>query len=140
MPGFDARPVRSGDALEARRWNAMTRRVEQLGRVRVGSGLAARFGAGGIQIAAVPGEAESTVRIGVAQANIAPRSGSTAGTGTLDLVEIDPEDGSITALDEELDVVNPSGSTFTPGVSIKVGQYCIAILVGDAWIAFPLEC
>ncbi len=78
--------------------------------------------------------------LGVAAANIGPRVGATCGVGVLNLAEVSPDTGAIASTGATLDVVNPSASTFAAGVSIKAGQYCVAVKIGDAWIAFPLEC
>lgn len=138
MAFFNPRDVRPGDPVTAAAWNALIDQVRRGQIARGGSGLAVRRGAGGIQVAAIPGDVP--LRLGTATANIGPRSGSTCGTGTLALVSIDPATGAIATTGETLPVANPSSSTFSAGVSIKSGQYCCAVLIAGAWVAFPLEC
>lgn len=138
MAYFNPRPVRPGDPIPAAAWNALVDQVRRGQMLRGGSGMSVRRGAGGLQLAAIPGDVP--LRLGIATANIGPRSGSTCGTGTLALVSINPDTGAIASTGDTLAVVNPSSSTFSAGVSIKSGQYCCAVLIAGAWCAFPLEC
>lgn len=104
--------------------------VEQAGRVLAAGGAGYQPDGGG---GAAP-------LLGVAAANIAPRAAAIAAGGTLNLVAIDPDTRALAATGATLAVANPSSSTFSSGVSIKAGQYCAAVKIGDAWIAYPLEC
>ena len=129
--------VKPGDPIKAEQFMALVEAVRQLMDVRGGDGLNARRVGGRLHMAAIPWV---DAYLAVATSNFAARSGTTPGTGTVDLYWFDGS--AITATGDSLaDVVNVSSTTMTSGNSIDTGMYCW--VVQDAfgtWYISPLEC
>jgi hypothetical protein len=115
---------------------ALVEAVRQLMDVRGGNGIDIRRVGGRISISAIP---ESTGYLGVATSNFAARSGTTPGTGTVDLWWYD---GTVlAATGKSVTAANVSSTTMTSGNSIDSGMY--VWVVRDAWnkwFVSPLEC
>jgi hypothetical protein len=127
-----------GDPLRASDIKAI---VEELKRptieARAGSGLMIRRGLKGLQIAATT----QAGFVAVAAADIAPRSGSTAGLGVVFRVHLDAATGLMTTTTDLLSVNNASAETVDGVASIQGGTYCWveADRDGNLWVT-PLEC
>lgn len=138
-PQWNPRELRPGDVLTADYLNGMMRAIQDAGVLRVGSGLAVRRGPGGTSIARTGSDLRSVA--GTVVANIAPRSGATAGRGQLDLVAVDPTTGAITTTGERIDVVCLSTATMTTGVSITAGRYATAVEIAPGvYVVSPEDC
>ena len=136
MPEFNPPRFKPGDVLTAKLVNDINAALRQASTIRVGSGLSVRRGAGGPALAVIPPAA--AVVVGTADDDIPPRSGTSCGTGSITIQEIDA-DGEITE-GGSVDVVNPSSTEMSSGVGIAEGVYCIAYRIGSVWVACPLEC
>lgn len=128
--------VKPGDPIRADQFMALVAAVQELRDIRGGNGIDVRRVGGRISISAIP---ESTGYLGVATSNFAARSGTTPGTGTVDLYWYD---GTVlAATGKSVNAVNVSSTTMTSGNSIDSGMYCwVAKDAYGTWYVSPLEC
>src|SRR3954453_21010173 len=119
--------VKPGDAIRAEQFMMLVQAVKELMDVRGGNGIDIRRVGGRLHISAIP---ESTGYLGVATSAFAARSGTTPGTGTVDLYRYD---GTVLAATGKslTGVVNVSSTTMTSGNSIDSSMY--VWVVRDAW-------
>lgn len=130
MPDFNPPKYSPGDVLKADMVNQINDALRDARKIRIGSGLAARYGAGGLQITAVPGQA--TFYIGKADGNITARSGTTPGTGTAE--DWDASSGTLTATGVTRTVKN-AGTLISSGKYVAYQKDPFGV-----WWAAPLEC
>lgn len=126
-----------GDPIRADLLNALIRASKPT-QVRAGPGLTARQGSRGQVQLAVD---RPTQFVGSASGNITPRSGTTWGTGQVQIIDFDPIAGTEVATSISYDVVNPSSNTMTGGAGIASGLRCF-VQEDDAGnlLVYPLEC
>ncbi len=127
---------RRGDVLKADDLNVIVDAIASSGLIRGGPGLSVRRSSGGTQITSVAGAYRA---IGVASGNIAARSGTTPGSGT---VTVKWYDGSALAdAGDSVSVLYGSSKTMTSGHGIDSGQYVWVEedIYGQLWVS-PLEC
>jgi len=138
MADFTPTPVKRGDVLQAELLNRMQAELARLGKIRGGAGLSVRQGGGGLQLTSLD---PNNRYLAVANGNISARSGTTPGTGNVDVCWINPSGPTITNIGPTIAVYNPSSSTMTSGQGIDSGQYCwIEQDPFGSWIVAPLEC
>lgn len=79
--------------------------------------------------------------VGVANGDITARVGSTPGTGTVTVKQLDTDDELIDAQVTDIEVYNASVNTMTSGQGIDDGQYVWVQRDGfGRWWVAPLEC
>lgn len=129
--------VKPGDPIRAEQFMMLVNAVKALLGMRGGDGMSLSRAGGRILLSATP---PVNAYLAVATSAFAARSGTTPGTGTVDLYWYDGT--NITATGNSLaNVVNVSTTTMTSGNSIDSGMYCW--VVRDAfgtWYVSPLEC
>ena len=137
MPLYNHPKISPGDPVLAERFNEIEEELKRLANIRGSAGVDVRRDKYGIQIAVIQ---PNNRYLAVADGDIPPRSGTTAGAGTVNLYLID-SGGTITSTGQSLDVWNPSDSEMSTGVSILDGLYCwVHQDVYGTWIVAPLEC
>ena len=133
----DLRPTfRRGDVLTAETINAL---VEATGiGIRGGAGVQARRTRRGVQITGIQ---PNTSYLAKATSDFNVRSGTTPGTGGLDLYYIDDAGPTITTLGISVTAYTSSNKAQTSGKAINSGQYCWAEQDPfGVWHTMPLEC
>lgn len=136
IPRFP-RKVKPGDEITAADWNTLLDLVRMSMLLPVGStGINIKPRTDGTTLEAIR---HVDRYLAVANGNITPRSGSTAGTGSVYLVTVAGTTLSTSSI--ALDVINPSSTTMTSGHGIDSGQYCwVEEGPSGVWIVSPLEC
>jgi hypothetical protein len=127
-----------GDVLTADTVNAL---IEATGiTVRTGAGLQSRKGRRGIAITAIPPTpnvgwlAKSTSTFNIA-------SGTTPGSGTLDLYYIDDTGPTATSTGDSVNAYTMVTKAQTSGKAINSGQWCwVEQDIFGTYFAAPLEC
>lgn len=127
---------RRGDVLTAETVNAL---VEATGiDVRAGAGIQARRTRRGVQMTAI---APNRAYLAKATSAFAVRSGTTPGSGTLDLYWIDTAGPTIATLGISVTAYTVTSKAQTSGNAIDSGQYCWAEQDPfGVWNTMPLEC
>lgn len=138
MIKFPLNPVKEGDPISARAWNAM---VDWLRRNTVRTGQSTF-----IEVNETPDGLILKARdrpnrfLAVANGNITARSGSTAGSGSVYLVNVNAS-SALSTSSISYTVYNPSSNTMTSGNGIDSGMYCwIEEYPSGQWCVAPLEC
>ena len=83
----------------------------------------------------------SAGRVCVADGDIDPRTGATAGAGQVIAITVDDSTGAMATSGDPFDVWNPSVTEAATGVGILAGTVCWAEKdARGVWIVAPLEC
>jgi hypothetical protein len=129
--------VKPGDPIKADDFMKLVATVNALLSPRGGDGIDVQQVGGHIHASAIP---PVNAYLAVATSNFAARSGTTPGTGTVDLYWFDGTNLAATG-DSLADVVNVSTTTMTSGNSIDSGMYCWVYKDAfSTWYVAPLEC
>lgn len=136
MPDATAIDVKPGDPIKAEQFMAIVQAVRELMDVRGGNGVDVRRAGGRLHMSAIP---RVNAYLGVATSIFAARSGTTPGTGTVDLYWYDGT--TLAATGESVNAINVSATTMTSGNSIDTGMYCwVQLDPFGIWYVSPLEC
>lgn len=133
----DLRPTyKKGDVLPASTINAL---IEATGiEVRGGAGIQTRKTRRGMQITGIQ---PNTSYLAVASTDFPVRSGTTPGSGSVDLQWIDDSGPTIASLGITVAAYCSSSKAQTSGNAIDSGQYCWAEQDPfGIWHTMPLEC
>lgn len=128
--------VKPGDPIKAEQFMMLVQAVRDLLDMRAGRGVDIQRVGGHLTMSAVP---QVTGYIGVATSNFAARSGTTPGTGTVDLYSYDGT--TLATTGKSYDAINVSATTMTSGNSIDTGMYVwVQVDAYNTWFVAPLEC
>lgn len=129
--------VRPGDPIKASEFMLLAQAVADLQDMTCGTGIDIRRVGGKIHLSAI---AESNSYLGVATSNFAPRSGTTPGTGTVDIYWYDGT--NLATAGKSMNAICVTAApTMTSGNSIDSGMYCwVERDAYGVWYVAPLEC
>lgn len=139
MALFDfGKRLKPGDELTAELVNKIIDAINSLANVSGGAGVVVRRSKGGLQIT---GQRQAGFYAGVANGDITARSGTTPGTGQVDLIWVDPSGPTLTPIGVTVDVYYLEDETLSSGNGIDDGMYVyVEQDAFDAWHVSPAEC
>lgn len=138
--GRDFVDLKDGDTLEPFHINQIYKELRRWRKIK-GSGRITIDGAtDGESVPVINAALSPQMYFGVANGDITARSGSTAGSGTVTIKQLNGNSIQ-TAQITDLKVKNPSDTTMTSGNGIDDGQYVKVWKDGFGdWIVEPMEC
>lgn len=139
MPFYNPTRPKTGDVFTADRLAAIDDELRRLAQIRGGAGLSVRHGRSGLQLAGVN---QADKYVGIASTDFSPLSGSTPGSGTVEVYWLNPSTGDIEDTGIGLTAYCISSSTIdSSSYSIESGMHVTVWMDPfGTWWAEPQDC